>query len=77
MSTTAQPLPSRRSPAWGAGRVVTLVCGSLFALLALGLVTAGIVLVLAQRAPQRNISRLHLGKGRSSNQLTGRHFALS
>ena len=47
MSTTAQPLPSRQSPSWGAGRVVSLVCGSLFALLALGLVTAGIVLVLA------------------------------
>lgn len=47
MSTTAQPLPSRQSPAWGVRRVVTLVCGSLFALLALGLVTAGIVLGLA------------------------------
>src|SRR6266700_3694215 len=36
-----------------------------------------IVLVLRAKGSQRNISRLHLGKGRSSNQLTGRHFALS
>ena len=46
-TTTAQPLPTRQSRSWGAGRVVTLVCGSLLALVALGLVTAGIVLVLA------------------------------
>jgi hypothetical protein len=46
-TTTAQPSPSRQSPVWGAGRVVALVCGSVLALVALGLVTAGIALVLA------------------------------
>ena len=46
-TTTAQPQPGRQTPAWGVGRVVTLVCGSVFALVALGLAMAGIALVLA------------------------------
>jgi hypothetical protein len=48
MSTTAAPpLPGRSAPSWGAGRVVALVGGSLLALVALALATAGVLVVLA------------------------------
>ena len=48
MSTaTAHPLPDRGAPTWGPGRVLALVLGSLLALVALGLATAGVALVLA------------------------------
>jgi hypothetical protein len=46
-TTTAQPQPGRQNPTWSVGRVITLVGGSLFALVALALVLAGIALVLA------------------------------
>ena len=46
-ATTAHPLPGRSAPAWGAGRVLALICGSLLALIALGLAIAGVLLVLA------------------------------
>ena len=48
MSTaTADPLPSRRTPAWGPGRALALVGGSVLALVALALIVAGIAMVLA------------------------------
>jgi len=46
-ATTAHPLPGRSAPAWGAGRVLALIGGSLVALIALGLAIAGVILVLA------------------------------
>ena len=46
-ATTAHPLPGRRAPAWGAGRVLALIGGSLLALIALGLAMAGVLLVIA------------------------------
>jgi Domain of unknown function (DUF4389) len=46
-ATTAHPLPGRSAPARGAGRVLALIGGSLLALIALGLVIGGVVLVLA------------------------------
>jgi hypothetical protein len=46
-ATTAHPLPGRSAPAWGIGRVLALVFGSLLALVALGLATAGVAMVLA------------------------------
>ena len=46
-ATTAHPLPGRSAPAWGAGRVLALIGGSLLALIALGLAMAGVLLVLA------------------------------
>jgi hypothetical protein len=48
MSTAAaHPLPGREAPAWGPGRVVLLIVGSLAGLIAFGLLMAGIVIVLA------------------------------
>jgi len=47
MSTTAHPRPRRDTPAWGPGRVLLLLTGSLGALIALALAMAGIALVLA------------------------------
>ena len=72
-TTTAQPLPPRQSRSWGAGRVVTLVCGSLFALVALGLVTAGIVLVLAH-ATARDATGFYTSP---TERFTTNGFALS
>jgi hypothetical protein len=46
-TTTTHPLPGRRAPAWGPGRAVALVGGSLLGLIALALAIAGIALVLA------------------------------
>ena len=46
-ATTAHPLPGRSAPAWGAGRVLALIGGSLLGLIALGLVIGGVVLILA------------------------------
>jgi len=46
-ASTAHPLPGRSTPAWGPGRVLALIGGSLLALIALGLVIGGVVLVLA------------------------------
>ena len=46
-ASTAHPLPGRSTPAWGPGRVFALIGGSLLALIALGLILAGVVLVLA------------------------------
>ena len=46
-ATTAHPLPGRSAPAWGAGRVLALIFGSLLALIALGLAMAGVMLVIA------------------------------
>jgi hypothetical protein len=46
-TTTAHPLPGRSAPAWGPGRALALVVGSLLALVALGLALAGVALVLA------------------------------
>jgi hypothetical protein len=46
-TTTAGPVPTAPTPQVGAGRVVALVAGSLGALVALGLLLAGVVLLLA------------------------------
>ena len=46
-ATAAHPLPGRSAPTWGPGRVLALIGGSLLALIALGLVIAGVVLILA------------------------------
>lgn len=46
-ATTAHPLSGRNTPAWGAGRVLALIGGSLLALIALGLAMAGVMLVIA------------------------------
>jgi hypothetical protein len=46
-AATAHPLPGRSAPAWGAGRIIALVGGSLLALIALGLALAGVMLILA------------------------------
>ena len=44
-TTTAHPLPGRST--WGPGRVLALIGGSVIALIALGLLLAGMSLVLA------------------------------
>jgi len=72
-TTTAQPAPLRQGPGWGVGRVVTLVFGSLFALVALGLVTAGIVLVLAH-ATARDATGFYTSP---SERFTTSSFALT
>ena len=46
-ASTAHPLPGRSAPAWGAGRVLAWIGSSLLALIALGLVLAGVLLILA------------------------------
>ena len=46
-TTTTNPLPGRCAPTWGVGRVFALLGGSLMALIALGLLLAGMALVLA------------------------------
>jgi len=46
-TTTPNPLPGPRAPAWGPGRALALVGGSLLGLIALALVVAGVALVLA------------------------------
>ena len=46
-ANTAHPLPGRSAPAWGAGRFLAWIGSSLLALIALGLVLAGVLLILA------------------------------